>query len=133
MALPALAPVITRSREIVAQRSNEVLLKLVPPLENGKATHRFFAIFISSLTAVGFLFLLVINTLLAQDAFELANLKQEAKIIADQREAVDRAIADRSDPTNLAKSAVALGMKPSESPQFLNLDPVSQPQQVNNG
>lgn len=121
MALPAFAPVISRSRELVAQRSNEVLLKLVPPLENGKASHRFFAIFISSLATIGFLFLLVINTLLAQDAFELANLKQEAKLIADQREAVDRAIAYQSAPSTLAKKAYELGMKPSQSPQFLNL------------
>ena len=125
MALPAIAPVISRSREIVAQRSNEVLLKLVPPLENGKATHRFFALFISALTTIGFLFLLFINTLLAQDAFELANLKQEAKLIADQREAVDRAIAYQSAPSTLAKNAYGLGMKPSQSPQFLNLEQVA--------
>jgi len=125
VALPVIAPVITRSREIVAQRSNEVLLKIVPPLENGKATHRFFATFISALTVFGFLFLLVINTLLAHDAFELANLKQEAKLIADQREAIDRSIAKQSAPSTLAKSAFQLGMKPSDSPQFLNLEKVT--------
>jgi len=125
MALPVLAPVITRSKEIVAQRSNEVLLKIVPPLENGKATHKFFATFISVLTVFGFLFILFINTLLAQDAFELSTMKQEAKTIADQREAVDRAIADQSSPASLAKRAYALGMRPSDSPIFLNLDQVS--------
>ena len=122
MALPVLAPVITRSKEIVSQRSNEVLLRLVPPLENGKATHKFFATFISTLTVIGFLFLLFINTLLAQDAFELSNLKQEAKTIADAREATDRAIARLSSPSTLARNARALGMKPSDSPVFLSLD-----------
>lgn len=122
MALPVLAPVITKSKEIVSQRSSEVLLRLVPPLENGKATHKFFATFISALTIVGFLFLLFINTLLAQDAFELSNLKQEAKLIADQREAIDRAIAYQAAPSTLARNAKALGMKPSDSPVFLTLD-----------
>jgi len=125
MALPVLAPVITRSKEIVTQRSNEVLLRLVPPLESGKATHKFFATFISALTVVGFLFLLFINTLLAQDAFELSNLRQEAKTIADQREAIDRAIAYQAAPSTLARNAKSLGMKPSDSPVFLNLEQVS--------
>ena len=124
MAMPAFAPVITRSREFVAQRSNEVLLRIVPPLENGKATHKFFATFVSTLAVVGFLFLLFINTLLAQDAFELSNLKQEAKTIADQREAIDRAIAYQSAPSTLAAHAQALGMKESDSPVFLNLEQV---------
>lgn len=121
MAMPALAPVISRSREYVAQRSNEVLLKVVPPLENGRATHRFFAIFVSALTVFGLMMILFINTLLAQDAFELSNLKVEAKLIADQREAIDRAIAYQSDPSTLAQRATALGMKPSDAPNFLNL------------
>ena len=126
MALPVLAPVITRSKELVAQRSNEVLLRLVPPLENGKATHKFFATFVSALTIIGFLFLLFINTLLAQDAFELSNLKQEAKNISDEREAIDRAIAYQASPSTLARHARELGMKPSVSPVFLSLTDSSQ-------
>ena len=124
MALPLLAPVITRSREYVSQRSSEVLLKVVPPLENGKATHKFFAIFVTSLAGVGFIFLLFINTLLAQDAFELSNLKSEAKAIADQREAIDRALSYQSAPSTLASHAQALGMKPADAPIFLNLSEV---------
>ena len=135
MALPVLAPVITRSKEIVSQRSNDVLLRLVPPLENGKATHKFFATFISALTIVSFLFLLFINTLLAQDAFELSSLKQEAKLIADEREAIDRAIAHQASPSTLARNAKALGMRPSESPVFLLLENASQTKksEVRNG
>lgn len=129
MAIPALAPVISRSREFVAQRSNEVLLKVVPPLEKGKASHKFFATFVTIIGGAGFLFLLFINTLLAQDAFELSTLKAEAKSIADQREALDRQIAIQVDPAHLAARARALGMKPSDSPNFLNLAPA----QVKNG
>jgi hypothetical protein len=60
--------------------------------------------------------------LLAQDAFELTNLKLEAKLVSDEREAIARQIDKLSSPDTLAKSATALGMKPSENPTFLSLD-----------
>jgi hypothetical protein len=66
--------------------------------------------------------LLLINTLLAQDAFELTSLKLEAKLVSDEREAIARQIDKLSSPEALAKSATALGMKPSENPTFLSLD-----------
>jgi hypothetical protein len=64
----------------------------------------------------------VINTLLAQDAFQLTHLKFEAKMVSDQREAIARAIDEKSSPEALSRAAIALGMKPSETPTFLNLD-----------
>jgi hypothetical protein len=69
--------------------------------------------------------LLVVNILLAQDAFTLSELKAEAKIVADQREAINRQIDLASSPEALAKKATELGMRPSESPVFLNLTPVA--------
>jgi hypothetical protein len=74
---------------------------------------------------MGFLVLLGINTLLAQDAFTLSNLKVEAKQVADQRDAINRSIDAFEAPENLAAAAAALGMRPSESPVFLNLTPVT--------
>jgi hypothetical protein len=71
--------------------------------------------------ALGFLALLGVNTLLAQDAFTLSNLKIEAKMVADQRDALTRKIDSHSSPESLARAATALGMKPSETPIFLNL------------
>lgn len=122
MAIPALAPAIARSRKVVAERSSEVFLKLVPPVEDqSHDTNKFFAIFVTSLAGVGFIFLLVINTLLAQDAFELSSLKSEVKLVADQREAINRAIDLKSAPAALARQAYALNMRPSETPVFINL------------
>jgi hypothetical protein len=69
--------------------------------------------------------LLVVNILLAQDAFTLSELKAEAKIVADQREAINRQIDRASSPEALAKKAAELGMRPSESPVFLNLAPIA--------
>ncbi|CAN2191878.1 hypothetical protein MCEMKE27_00554 [Candidatus Nanopelagicaceae bacterium] len=123
MAMTALAPAITRSKEIFAEKTSQVALKLVPDLSDGKqADRKFFAIFVSVVGGIGLMLLLLINTLLAQDAFELTSLKLEAKLVSDEREAIARQIDKISSPEALAKSATALGMKPSENPTFLSLD-----------
>jgi hypothetical protein len=88
-----------------------------------QASTKYFAIFVSTAGFLGFLFLLGINTLLAQDAFTLSNLKLEAKTVADQRDAIIRKIDAHSTPDALANAAIALGMKQSETPIFLNLSP----------
>ena len=80
------------------------------------------------------MFLLFINTLLAQDAFTLSHLKLEAKMVSDEREALARQIDQESSPENLAKNAQALGMRPSESPVFLLLKPPNvSPESLSNG
>jgi len=119
-------------RQRLADKSAEVFLKLVPNLSEGaQATHRFFAIFLSAVAGVGFLILLAVNIFLAQDAFTLSELKAEAKVVADQREAINRQIESVSSPAALAAQAEALGMRPSQSPVFLNLD--AQAQAIANG
>lgn len=121
--MTALAPAITRSKEIFVEKSSKAVLKLVPDMTEGKqANRKFFASFASIIGVIGLLSLLLINTLLAQDAFELTHLKLQAKMISDQREAVARQIDHQSSPAALAHAAIALGMRPSESPIFLNLD-----------
>ena len=123
MAMTALAPAITRSKEIFAEKTSQVALKLVPNVSDGKqADRKFFAIFVSVIGGIGLMLLLLINTLLAQDAFELTNLKIEAKLVSDEREAIARQIDQLSSPEALAKSAKTLGMKPSVNPTFLSLD-----------
>lgn len=112
----------------IAVKSAEVFLKLVPNLSAGaQATHRFFAIFLSAVAGIGLLILLAVNILLAQDAFTLSELKTEAKVVADQREAINRQIESVSSPAALAAQAEALGMRPSQYPVFLNLDVQVQP------
>jgi len=123
---------VREPRQRLADKSAEVFLKLVPNLSEGaQATHRFFAIFLSAVAGVGFLILLAVNILLAQDAFTLSELKAEAKVVADQREAINRQIESVSSPAALAAQAEALGMRPSQSPVFLNLD--AQAQAIANG
>ena len=99
-------------RQKLSEKSAEVFLKLVPNVSDGaQATHRFFATFLSAVAGIGLLMLLVLNILLAQDAFTLSELKAEAKIVADQREAINRQIDLASSPEALAKKAAELGMR----------------------
>ncbi|MFM8869739.1 MAG: hypothetical protein ACKOFQ_06455, partial [Candidatus Nanopelagicus sp.] len=62
-----------------------------------------------------------INTLLARDAFLLGQLKQEAQILTDQREAILQELAAKSSPDRLAEQATQLGMVASTNPRFLDL------------
>ena len=114
-------------RQKLTEKSVEVFLRLVPSVSEGtQATHRFFATFLSVVAGVGLLILLAVNILLAQDAFTLSELKAEAKVVADQREAINRQIEAASSPEALAAKAQSLGMRPSNSPVFLNLDAAEQ-------
>jgi hypothetical protein len=106
----------------VVERTAQVIHATFPQVSVAQqASRKYFAIFASSVGIAGFMALLGINTLLAQDAFTLSNLKIEAKMVADQRDAVTRKIDAHSAPEALAQAATALGMKPSETPIFLNL------------
>ena len=132
--MTAFAPAITRSKEIFAEKSSQVVLKLVPDLSDGKqADRKFFATFVTVVGVIGLLFLLLINTLLAQDAFELSNLKLQAKLVSDEREAIARQMDKISSPESLANEATALGMRPSETPTFLSLDKAVAQIPVTNG
>jgi hypothetical protein len=118
---------IKAPRQKLTEKSVEVFLKLVPSVSEGtQATHRFFATFLSVVAGIGLLILLAVNILLAQDAFTLSALKADAKIVADQREAINRQIEAASSPESLAATAQSLGMRPSNSPVFLNLDEAAQ-------
>jgi hypothetical protein len=106
----------------VVERTAQVIHATFPQASVAQqASRKYFAIFVSSVSIAGFMALLGVNTLLAQDAFTLSNLKIEAKMVADQRDAVTRKIDSHSSPEALAQAASALGMKPSETPIFLNL------------
>jgi hypothetical protein len=123
MAMTAIAPAITRTTTSVAKKSTRAALQIVTDVSAGKqANRKFFALFISALGSVFLLALLLINTLLAQDAFELSQLKYDLKLTSDQYEAVTHEIERISSPAVLAQEAKKLGMKPSETPTFLNLD-----------
>jgi hypothetical protein len=123
MAITALAPAISRSKQKVIERSSEVALRLVPKIDMDKrADQKVFIIFLTGIGALGLVSLLFVNTLLAQDAFKLSKLQLEARLLTDQREAYIRQLDRISSPMSLAAAATEMGMKPSSNPVFLNLD-----------
>jgi hypothetical protein len=126
--------VAAKSRAKVAEKSAKVIFKLVPEVSGTtRARHKFFAKFLSLITAAGFLALLSVNILLAEDAFTLSNLKTQAKAVADEREAISREIDSISSPSALADAASALGMKAAQSPVFLNLGEGVKPEEITRG
>jgi hypothetical protein len=123
MAITALAPAISRSKQKVIERSSEVALRLVPRIDIEKrADQKVFILFLTGIGALGLVALLFINTLLAQDAFKLSKLQLEARLLTDQREAYIRQLDRISSPMSLAAAATEMGMKPSTNLAFLNLD-----------
>ena len=122
---PAAKKPAVKAKKQVAERTAEIISGLFPEMSSGaRATHKHFATFLTVVSALGFLTLLGINTLLAQDAFTLSNLKIEAKAVADQRDAINRSTDSYAAPERLAATATALGMRPSETPVFLDLTPL---------
>ena len=122
MAIFELAPALKISRKIVREQANKAVLRLVPDIKQGAvAADRTFGIFLGAIFTAGLLTLLVINTALAQDAFILKDLKQQAQVLTDQREAILREVARKSSPDQLSQSAAQLGMVASTNPRFLDM------------
>jgi hypothetical protein len=129
-----LAPAIARSREIVISRSTQAVLTLVPELrkeEGEEISARAFTILLGSVFGIGLLSLLLINTLLTQDAFVLQRLKHNVNMTNDQRDAILRNVATASSPENLSAAAQKMGMVPSSNPQFINISMNSLAPKVN--
>jgi hypothetical protein len=122
MAIFELAPALKISRKIVREQANKAVLRLVPDIKQGAvAADRTFGIFLGAIFTAGLLALLVINTALAKDAFILKDLKQQAQVLTDQREAILREVARKSSPDQLSQSAAQLGMVASTNPRFLDM------------
>lgn len=122
MAIFEFAPALEISRKIVKEKTNKAVLKLVPDINSGEVVaDRTFGILLTAIFTIGLIFLLAINTALAQDAFKLSELKVQAQILKDEREAILRKVAEKSSPDKLAESASNLGMVPISSPNFLDM------------
>jgi len=122
MAIFEFAPALEISRKIVKEKTNKAVLKLVPDINSGEVVaDRTFGILLTAIFTLGLIFLLAINTALAQDAFKLSELKVQAQILKDEREAILRKVAEKSSPDKLAKCASNLGMVPISSPNFLDM------------
>ncbi len=98
----------------------ERYLRLVAHRRSQAARTPFIAVVVLLLLG-GLLGLLVLNTVLAQDAFRLHALQVEGRVLADREQALQRQVSDLQSPHALAARATSLGMVPGGSPAFLRL------------
>jgi cell division protein FtsB len=95
-------------------------LRLVPQ-RRSSAPRAPFITMVVLLLAGGLLGLLALNTVLAQDAFQLHTLTKESKALADQEQTLEREVESLRTPRTLAARARELGMVEAGAPAFLRL------------
>lgn len=101
-------------------------LQLVPagrasPVISASSARTPFVATVVSLLVAGLLGLLMLNTVLARDAFTLHSLKVEDRVLTDREQALQREVESLRSPQNLAAQAEKLGMVQAGPPAFLRL------------
>ncbi len=96
------------------------LLAVVPAGEPGQRRAPFAAAVVALLVC-GLIGLLVLNTVLAKDAFKLHALQVEGRQLADTEQVLTREVESLRAPAALAEKAVAMGMVQAGPPSFLRL------------
>ncbi|WP_067462885.1 hypothetical protein [Actinomadura macra] len=81
-----------------------------------------FVLLIVGLLGGALVSLLLLNTVLAKDAFTLTRLQQSNKMLEQQRQAYEEEIAREDSPQSIANKARGLGMRPREGMAFVNGD-----------
>ncbi|SEF51216.1 hypothetical protein SAMN04489712_101257 [Thermomonospora echinospora] len=79
-----------------------------------------FVLLIVALLSGALVSLLLLNTVLAQDAFELTRLQRSVKLLDQERQALESDIAREESPERLARKAENLGMEPSAPVAFVD-------------
>ncbi|WP_119729812.1 FtsB/FtsL family cell division protein [Thermomonospora amylolytica] len=79
-----------------------------------------FVVLVVSLLAGALVSLLLLNTVLAQDAFELTRLQRNVKLLEQQRQAMESEIAREESPQRLGEKAENLGMTQPDQVGFID-------------
>jgi hypothetical protein len=79
-----------------------------------------FALLLVGLLGGALVSLLVLNTVLAQDAFTLTELQRNNQQLTQQRQALQEEIAKEESPTRLGARAKSLGMREPHQPAFVD-------------
>ena len=80
-----------------------------------------FVLIIIVLLGGGFLANLLINTSMAQGAFQIGDLQKAATKLSEEQAVIREQVGALSAPTALESKARALGMIPTDSPVFLSV------------
>lgn len=115
VARTAVAPVAVPT----AVSRRRALLAVVPPGEPQPRAP--FAAAVVVLLVSGLIGLLVLNTVLAKDAFTLHALQVEGRTLADTEQVLTREVEALRAPAALAEKAAAMGMVQAGPPAFLRL------------
>lgn len=98
-------------------------LRLVPPpapRQRRRGRRRApFIVLIALLCVGGLVSLLLLNTVLAQDAYTLHSLQKETAALADTEQALAQQVAQAENPAVLAERARSLGLVPAPNPVFV--------------
>jgi hypothetical protein len=95
-------------------------ISVVPPLPVSAPRAPFVAL-VLSVVVVGVLGILVINTKINEGAFHLHDLKAQQGNLDQHEQRLEREIAEKESPGNLAAAARQLGLVRADSPAFLRL------------
>jgi len=95
-------------------------LRLVPP--SPRAPRAPFVLLALFIVGAGVAALLVLNTVVAQDAFTLHDLDRNAAALAEEEQRLRQEIAALEAPAAVADRATKLGMVPAGDPVFLTMD-----------
>ena len=109
------------SRPSRATRVRRPALSTAPAPRASVAGNGVFALVVIGILLTGMVLLLVLNTTLAQGAFEIGALTQSQNQLAVTEQQLLQAVAAEEAPESLQKRAGALGMVPVTSPVFLRL------------
>jgi hypothetical protein len=96
-------------------------LKLVPAPRRRPARRTPFVLLVIAVLGAGLVALLLINTGVAQDSFQLTDLRQQSDLLQDREEALEQEVARLSTPGRLATEAERLGMRPGAAPTFIQV------------
>lgn len=105
-----------RAAQVSVETTQVTPRKRVTPVRAGV-----FGVFVGVILLLGLIALLVINTSLAQGAFRVSELTKQATELTQQRQALEKQLAQQQMPAVLEQRARAMGMVPHSVPVFLRL------------
>lgn len=94
---------------------------------DGAAPRMPFVLLVVGLLGGALVSLLLLNTVLAKDAFTLTELQRGNKQLDERQQALEEEIARADSPETLARRARELGMVPATTPRFVQVDGQGRP------
>lgn len=123
-AVPTAVPATPRPAGAGAERRRAAV---AVPSAAAAAPRTPFVLLIVGLLGGALVSLLLLNTVLAEDAFTLSELQRNNKQLTQRQQALEEEIAREDSPDVLAGKARALGMVPARQPAFVSVKPGQAP------